>query len=254
MLRLPGARATVSNWLLQSRVSRRAVKQQAVDSANMIQISPGGERKRLLDPVDRISEILFGLIMAMTIVGSLSIATADANEMRAVSSAALGCNIAWGMVDAIMYLVRMATERARNLTLAKQIVGSDSDTAHRVIANALPDHVGALVGPTEIEAMRQRLLATSFTDGGILRPRDWMEAFGVFMLVVVATFPVVAPFFLVSEPRSALRWSQGIALVMLFTAGLALGRYAGHPKPWRTGIAMAAVGALVVAAVKALGG
>ena len=34
------------------------------------------ERRRLLDPVDRISEILFGLIMAVTIVGSMSIATA----------------------------------------------------------------------------------------------------------------------------------------------------------------------------------
>jgi hypothetical protein len=34
------------------------------------------ESKRLLDPIDRISEILFGLLMAVTIVGSLSIATA----------------------------------------------------------------------------------------------------------------------------------------------------------------------------------
>jgi hypothetical protein len=33
------------------------------------------ESKRLLGPVDPISEVLFGLIMAVTIVGSLSIAT-----------------------------------------------------------------------------------------------------------------------------------------------------------------------------------
>ena len=49
----------------------------------------GEERIILLDPVDRISEILFGLIMAVTIVGSLSIATAGSNEVRTVMAAGL---------------------------------------------------------------------------------------------------------------------------------------------------------------------
>jgi hypothetical protein len=70
-----------------------------------------GERERLLDPIDRISEILFGLIMAVTIVGSLSIVTAGRDEMRTVTMAALGCNLAWGLVDAVMYLVRTMSER-----------------------------------------------------------------------------------------------------------------------------------------------
>ena len=55
-------------------------------------IDQPGERERLLDPVDRISEVLFGLIMAVTIVGSLSVATAGRGEVRAVVAAALGCN------------------------------------------------------------------------------------------------------------------------------------------------------------------
>ena len=44
----------------------------------------GEERGRLLDALDRISEVLFGLIMAVTIVGSLSIATAGQAEVRTV--------------------------------------------------------------------------------------------------------------------------------------------------------------------------
>ena len=40
------------------------------------------ERPTLLNPIDRISEILFGLIMAVTIVGSMSIATAGQAEVR----------------------------------------------------------------------------------------------------------------------------------------------------------------------------
>ena len=78
-------------------------------------------RQRLLDPVDRISEILFGLIMAVTIVGSLSIATAGKDEIRTVMWAALGCNLAWGLVDAVMFVVRTATERTRNRVLALSI-------------------------------------------------------------------------------------------------------------------------------------
>ena len=221
---------------------------------NMIDAKSGDGRERLLDPVDRISEILFGLIMAVTIVGSLSVATAGANEMREVSSAALGCNIAWGMVDAIMYLVRTATERARNRMLAKRVVDSDEHTARRLVAQSLPEHVTSLVGPVEIEAMRQRLLGLSFGDRAILHGRDWIEAGAIFLLVVIATFPVVVPFFVAGNAESALHWSQAIALVMLFAAGVALGRHAGYPFPWRTGIAMAVVGGLVVGAVKALGG
>src|SRR5215471_9055833 len=96
------------------------------------------ERGRLLDPIERVSEIIFGLIMAVTIVGSLSIATAGEGETRTVMMAALGCNLAWGLVDAVMYLVRGLTERRRNVALAKQAIVADSETAHRLIMAVLP--------------------------------------------------------------------------------------------------------------------
>ena len=214
----------------------------------------GDERAQLLDPIDRISEILFGLIMAVTIVGSLSIATAGRDEMRTVSMAALGCNLAWGLVDAVMYLIRTMTERSRNRVLAKRIAGADADTARQLIMKVLPEHVASITGPDEVEGMRRRLLALRPDGHAILRPSDYLEAVGVFLLVVIATFPVVAPFFLTSDAAMALRVSQAITLGMLFLAGFALGRYAGHVKPWRTGLVMAVFGAVLIAAVKALGG
>ena len=51
---------------------------------------PGGVREQLLNPVDRISEVLFGLIMAVTIIGSLSIASAGPLEALTLLAAALG--------------------------------------------------------------------------------------------------------------------------------------------------------------------
>jgi len=51
---------------------------------------------RVLEPVERLSEILFGLIMALTVTSAVSVATADQMTIRTVLIAALGCNLAWG--------------------------------------------------------------------------------------------------------------------------------------------------------------
>ena len=212
------------------------------------------QRRRMLDPIDRISEILFGLIMAVTIVGSLSVADAGRNEVRSIMGAALGCNLAWGLVDAVMYLVRALTERTRNRSLARQVTGAETATAHRLIGETLPEHVAAITGPDELEGMRRRLLASSVPDSAGLRAEDYLAALGVFLLVVLATFPVVVPFLLVGEPALAMRVSRVVSLGMLFVAGYALGRYAGHPHPARTGLLMLLLGAALVVAVMALGG
>ena len=212
------------------------------------------ERERLLEPVDRISEILFGLIMAVTIVGSLSIATAGQQEVRTIMAAAVGCNLAWGLVDAVMYLVRTATERTRNRALAKRIAAAEAATGRDLITRVLPDALTQLVGPDEIEGMRRNLLALPVAERRVLRPRDFLEALGIFLMVVIATFPVVLPFVLTSDVAQAMRVSQAITLVLLFLAGFALGRYAGYAKPLLTGFMSALFGALLIAAVKALGG
>ena len=209
---------------------------------------------RILDPIDRISEVLFGLIMAVTIVGSLSIATAGQHEVRTIMAAALGCNLAWGLVDAVMYLVRIATERTRNRALAKRIAAVEAAKGRDLIAPVLPDALAPFVGPDEIEGMRRNLLALQEPERGVLHPRDFVEALGIFLMVVTATFPVVLPFVLISDVAQAMRISQATTLAMLFLAGFALGRYAGHAKPLWTGFMMALFGAVLIAMVKALGG
>ncbi len=211
-------------------------------------------RQRLLDPIDRVSEIIFGLIMAVTIVGSLSIASAGANEVRTVLVAALGCNLAWGLVDAVMYLVRTLTERRRNLALARKAIDADTAAAHRLITMTLPEHVAAITGPDELEGMRRRLLALPEPRNAGLDLEDYLAAGGVFVLVVLATFPVVLPFLMTDDAGLAMQASRVITLGMLFTAGLALGRHAGHAHPARTGLLMLLLGGALIAAVKALGG
>jgi VIT1/CCC1 family predicted Fe2+/Mn2+ transporter len=126
--------------------------------------------------------------------------------------------------------------------------------AHRLIMDTLPDHVAAITGSHEIEGMHRRLLGLRPAVRALLRPRDHLEAAGIFVLVLIATFPVVAPFLLVSSAAPAVRVSHAITLAMLLLAGFALGRHAGYAKPVRTGVLMAVFGAVLIGAVKALGG
>ena len=212
------------------------------------------ESKRLLHPVDRISEILFGLLMAVTIVGSLSIATAGREEVRTVLIAALGCNLAWGLADAVMFLVRTTTEKIRRRVLVERLLNADTVTAHRMIELALPSGVGGLLGPGEFEVMRARLRERSELPSARLTGTDWLAAFAVFLLVVVATFPVVLPFVFIGDLPTAMKVSRYVTLAMLFAAGFALGRHAGHRRPALTGVVMALVGAALILAIMALGG
>jgi hypothetical protein len=117
------------------------------------------KRKRVLDPVSRISEIIFGILMALSFTGALNAATAGRQEVRTVMLTALGCNLAWGLVDAVMYLVATMTERGRNLTLLGVVRSAkDRQTAHEAIAEALPGRLGEAVGADGLEDMRQRLM------------------------------------------------------------------------------------------------
>ena len=219
-----------------------------------MEIDQSKKRGPLLDPLDRISEVLFGLIMAITIVGSLSIATAGRNDVRTVLVAALGCNLAWGLVDAVMYLVRTLTERTRNRALAKRVIGAEPESARRIIESTLPPHLLAITGPDELEGIRRHLLTLPSPTGMTLELNDFLAATGIFLWVVVATFPVVVPFMLLTNPATAMRASQGVSLAMLFITGVALGRHAGYRHPVRTGLWMALLGVALITAVVALGG
>jgi hypothetical protein len=211
-------------------------------------------REPLLHPVDRVSEMIFGLFMALTFVGVVSMATAGRDEIRTMLIAALGCNLAWGLVDAVMYLVRTIADRGRLVTLTRAIREADAEVGRRMLHDALSPPVAKLITATEIEAMRDRLLARADVPA---RPKltrdDFLAAFGVFLIVVAATFPVALPFIFIKDAGTALFVSRATGLAMMFAGGLALGRYAGYGS-WKTGFMMTGLGTVVMIIVVALGG
>ena len=213
------------------------------------------QRERVLSPVDRISELLFGLFMALSFVGAVSVAEGGREEVQALFVTALGCNLAWGLVDAVMYLVRTVTDRGRSLTLVRSVrAAPDAAAGRTLIEHSLSRAVAGLVSSAEIEAIRSRIVALASVPA---RPKlhgdDLLACFAIFLIVVVSTFPVVLPYVLITDVRMATTVSRIVALAMLFFGGLALGRYAGYGS-WRAGLTMAGLGTALVIAINALGG
>src|SRR5688572_186113 len=211
--------------------------------------------KRVLDPIDRVSEVLFGLIMVLTFTGSLSVAEAGRDDVRLMLIGALGCNIAWGIIDGILYLMDCLSERGRDIRALRAARNAAApEEAHRVIAEALPPMVAATLGPAEYEVVRQKLL---LVDEPPARPwlskADWLGGLAVFFWVFVTTFPVAIPFIFMDDVARAMRVSNGIAVAMLVIAGYAFGRITNY-HPWLTSLAMVILGTALVAATIALGG
>jgi VIT1/CCC1 family predicted Fe2+/Mn2+ transporter len=212
-------------------------------------------RQPVLDPVDRVSELLFGLFMALTFVGAVSVAESGRAELRTMYAAALGCNLAWGLVDAVMYVVRTITARGRSLTLLRAVrTVPDAAAGRELIRDSLTPMVASLVSDAALDELRHRMLTMAdVPQRPTLRRQDFVGAFAIFLIVVASTFPVVLPFVFIQDVGTAKLVSRLIALAMLFAGGLALGRYAGYGS-WKVGLMMTGLGTAVVAAVMALGG
>jgi VIT1/CCC1 family predicted Fe2+/Mn2+ transporter len=218
--------------------------------------SPSGRRGAgpVLSPVDRISEILFGLIMALTFTGTLSVATAERSEVREMLIGALGCNVAWGLVDAVMFLLAALAERGRNIAILTEVrKAADPARARELILDAMPPLVASTMQPAEVDVIRDRLVRLPEPGRLSLTGADFRMAVAVFLLVFLATLPVALPFAFIPEAHRALRISNGIALAMLFLGGYYLGGHAGR-RPWLSGLLMLAIGVLLVWATIALGG
>ena len=215
---------------------------------------PSDQPERLLDPIARVSEILFGLIMALTFTGALSAASTGREDVRELLIGMLGCNFAWGLVDAVMFLMSSLTERGHDLLTVKAVrtAGTPAD-AHRVIAGALSPLVVSTLTTVELEKVRQGLMRLPDPPNVTLTRKDWLGALAVFLLVFLSTFPVVIPFLLFSNVHLAIRVSNLVALVMMFVAGHWLARHGGY-HPLGTGLGVVLLGVLLVGIAIALGG
>jgi hypothetical protein len=210
---------------------------------------------RVLEPVERIAEALFGLIMVLTFTGTLSVAEAGRDDVRTMLIGALGCNIAWGIIDGILYLMNCLSEQGHAIRALRSLHGAAAvEEGHRAIASVLPPLMAETLGPAEYEPMRRKLVQLPPPPPyATLGRREWLGALAVFLWVFVMTLPVALPFLFMDNVLRAMRVSNAIAIALLFVAGYAFGRLAEY-HPWLSGLAMVLLGAVLVVITIALGG
>ena len=208
-----------------------------------------------LDPISRISEVLFGLIMVLSFTGSISVASDGKAEIKNLLWAALGCNLAWGIIDGVFYLMSRLFEKGHGYSVLKKLKSTtDKDEGRKLLTDELPPVISAILKPEEVDQLQERLVKLEDVPKSALI--NWSElrtAFIILLLVFTCTFPVALPFIFINNTALALRLSNGIALLILFIGGYSVGKYAGF-QPFVSGIAILLLGVVLVGITMALGG
>jgi VIT family len=228
-------------------------------AAGATTVLKGSLLHRYLDPATSLAEILFGLIMTLTFTLGAGLIIQDEGRegAREMLIAVLGCNIAWGIIDAALYLVGELFDRGRLRRLGLAIRHApDTSAAAALVASELDPLLGDVLDRPASEALYRRI-----ADNVIAQPprstritrEDWLGAFTSFWLVVIASFPAAIPFLLIDDPLRALRVSNAILLALMFLCGYLWARYT-LSRPWLVGLVFLFIGLGLVLAAIALGG
>ena len=225
-----------------------------------LETSPGWYRRFVehLDPGDRLGELLFGLIMVLTFTLGAGIELGDREETRDLLIAALGCNAAWGIIDAALYLMAQLSERGRLYRVVKLIQQTpDRERALAIVDQELDERlpeivradVRASLDAHVLERVREMKLAPNRVTG-----TDLWAALAVFWLVFLTALPAVVPFLVIPDrPHIAMRVSNAVLVGLLFFVGWRWARFTGA-RPFATGLFMALLGVALVVIAIALGG
>ena len=213
---------------------------------------------KYLDPASRLAEILFGLIMILTatLTAGLKVNEGKAN-VRLLLFAAVGVNVAWGIIDAIMYIMNALIVRRGKIRLVEGVQrATDEKSALALIQNEVEPELQELLGPNEAEALSKSVLkhiASARITKKVLTRDDLYGAVACFWLVFVSCLPAALPFVIFSDPTVALRVSNLLLIALLFWIGQKWARYAGRSR-LGLGSAMVAVGLALVGVAILLGG
>ena len=214
---------------------------------------------KYLDPADRLEEVLCGLIMVLdfTLIAGLT-AGSGKQGVRHLLIAALGCNVAWGIIDGALYVAGNVTARRQRFHLLSTIRDAPNLSAAFSAINAQLD---SLLEPATSAEDRTRICQAflpalsriEMPEVGLIKDDVYGMA-AIFLIDLAAVFPAVIPFLIFSsEPRFALRVSNALLIASLFVAGFLWGKHTGS-NGYLTGCCAMLIGLALVGVAIALGG
>jgi hypothetical protein len=214
---------------------------------------------RYLDPGDRMNEVLFGLIMVLTFTLTAGLSVSEGREgVRELLAAAIGCNLAWGVIDGVFYVLGQLFERGRRIRLERALVAAkDEEAGIAAVARELDPTLDAVTTPDARRLLYRdivRVVTRAAPQKNRITREDLLGALASFWLVVLSTIPAVVPFLIFrDQPRFALRVSNGLLLGLLFLVGSQWAKATGGNR-FLTGLSLMLVGGALVAVAVALGG
>ena len=217
---------------------------------------------RLLDPIDRLSETIFSVLIVLTFTLAYRALRVPAGETPdyaySLFVGALGAAFAWGIIDGIMYTLMGLFERGEKHRILRDLqAASSTEERVEIVAGEL-DHI---LQPITRDESRLALYADMLEHLADSQPQpvrlirdDVLGALGSVVIAVIAVLPSLAPLLLLrNDPSLAITVSNVVSFLVLFIAGYRWGRYSGS-SPWKTGAALAAVCAVMVLIAIPLGG
>jgi VIT1/CCC1 family predicted Fe2+/Mn2+ transporter len=214
--------------------------------------------QRHLDPASRLGEILFGLIMVLgaTLTAGLTVAEGE-KGVRQLLHAAIGCNVAWGIIDGVMYVMNCVVVRNSRVRFLQAVQSApDATAAQAIIRDEVEPEIDSVLGQEVCDSLyqsvRKRLGETGVPKNRITR-EDLFGAIACFWLVFLSCLPAAVPFLFFSTPERALRVSNGLLIAMLFLVGQRWAKYT-NMNGLVSGLVMVAIGLALVGVAVLLGG
>lgn len=220
----------------------------------------------MLDPIDRLSETIYSVLILLTFTLAFRTILHNAAPGKIIPSeyveelvlAAFGAILAWGLIDGLMYALMELFQRGERHRLLKQIQSAASEQeALEVIADELDYVLEPIAGAAERHVLYRNVYAqlrTSEPRPVGLKREDFTGAVGCVVVALLAVVPSFVPIVLLRDNFDlAIRLSNIVSFVVLFGAGYSWGRHTGA-NPWRTGLLLVAVAAIMVAIALPLGG
>lgn len=211
-----------------------------------------------LDPAERFGEMLFGLIMVLTFTLGAGMIVPEGREgVRELLIATIGCNIAWGAIDAVIYIMLRMSERSRRMSLALKI---RSITEDEKAVEAIDREVELEYEDLFSKDVKERICRDILNHVRNATPKkvkieksDMLGGLATFFLVFISTVPAAVPFFFFDNTRFAVRISNLLLMCAIFMLG---SRWAAQTRTNRMlgGLSMTAIGAALVGIALLLGG
>lgn len=220
---------------------------------------------RYVDPLDLWTEMLYGLLIVLTftmafraidrtIVSDL----AASEQVNRLFLAAIGCAVAWGLIDGVVYVLSCVAERAQQRKLIQDVrAAPDELAAVDMVAERLDLGLASIVGDAARNALYREVqvkLRAGAPAIPVITAEDFYGAAITMAVAIAATLPVVVALLFFTDPFVSLRVSNLIAIGMLVLVGYGWARQSGTRPPLSIGLVLAAVGVLAVLIAIPLGG